>query len=198
MMYWLIRGFLGLILRLVYRVRVVGDNRLDGIGGCIAYSNHSSYLDPIVIGCSLKRQVCFMAKKELFETPVIGFFVKRLKAFPVRRGEPDLSAVKTAMRVLKSGEVLGIFPEGTRNKGEGFLDAEPGLSMLAIKSRVPVVPMAVVSNYRIFKPITLIIGRPVYLDQYYDKKHSVQEYKAISNGLMEQVKALMDNSLQGV
>jgi 1-acyl-sn-glycerol-3-phosphate acyltransferase len=198
MMYWLIRGILGLMLRLVYRVKIMGDYRLDNVEGCIVFSNHASYLDPIVIGCLLKRQVRFMAKKELFETPVIGFFVKRLGAFPVKRGEADLSAVKTAIRVLKNGEVLGIFPEGTRNKGSGFLDAEPGLSMIAIKSKVPVVPMAVVSDYRVFCPITLIIGQPVYLDQYYDKRVSVDEHRRISNQLMDQVKTLMENSLQGV
>ncbi len=72
----------------------------------------------------------------------------------MRRGEADLGAVKTALRLLKNGEVLGMFPEGTRNKSGTFMGAEPGLSMIATKaSKVPVIPVAILSTYRLFSPL---------------------------------------------
>lgn len=179
------------LLRIVYRVRVEGDNSLKGLKGCIIYSNHFSFLDPIVLGCFIKPQVRFMAKKELFSSKFSNFVLTRLGAFPVRRGETDISAIKNAIRVLRNGQVLGIFPEGTRNKGESLLEAEPGLSMIAIKARVPVVPVAIKSNYKPFNQVIIRIGKPINLNEYYEKKLSVKEHKELSNRLMEKVAQML-------
>ena len=175
------------LLRLMYRVKVEGDTCLGSVKGCIVYANHTSYLDPVVMGSFIKRQVKFMAKAELFKNRLLGCIILKLGTFPVRRGEPDLGAVKSALRLLKNGEILGIFPEGTRNKSGAFMDAEPGLSMIAIKAKVPVIPIAILSTYRIFNPLKMIIGEPVYLEEFYDKKISMDRHKEISNGLMRRV-----------
>jgi 1-acyl-sn-glycerol-3-phosphate acyltransferase len=194
MFYRFVRGLLNPILRLLFRVRVFGDSSLGDVDGCIVYANHTNYLDPVVLGCIAKRQVKFMAKKELFDIKPLGYIVKKLGTFPVRRGEADLTAVKTAIKVLKNGEVLGIFPEGTRNKNKDgkFLDAEPGLSMIAVKSKVPVIPVAIISTYKPFSPITIKFGKPIFLDEYYDKKFSIEEHRKLSNSLMDKIKDLMD------
>jgi 1-acyl-sn-glycerol-3-phosphate acyltransferase len=146
------------ILKLLYRIRVEGDIILSQVEGCILYANHTCYLDPVVMGGFIKRQIRFMAKTELYKNKAMERILLKLGTFPVRRGEADLSAIKTALRLLKEGEVLGLFPEGTRNKGRDLLDAEPGLSMIAIKAKVPVIPVAILSTYKVFHRVKMIIG----------------------------------------
>ncbi|MBA1337109.1 MAG: Acyl-CoA:1-acyl-sn-glycerol-3-phosphate acyltransferase [Firmicutes bacterium] len=199
MFYKFARGFVNLLLRMLFRVRIYGNNALDNVDGCIVYANHTNYLDPVVVGCTAKRQVKFMAKKELFEIRILGYILNKLGTFPVRRGEADLTAVKTAMKILKNGEVLGIFPEGTRNKNANgkFLDAEPGLSMIAVKSRVPVIPVAILPKYKLFGTVTIVYGDPFYLDEYYQQKLTVEEHRGISNNLMERIRILMREKAVG-
>jgi 1-acyl-sn-glycerol-3-phosphate acyltransferase len=184
------------ILRLIYRVRVEGDTTLSKAEGCIVYANHTCYLDPVVMGCYIKRQIKFMAKTELYKNKIMGKVLLKLGTFPVRRGEADLSAIKTALRLLKEGEVLGLFPEGTRNKGRDLLDAEPGLSMIAVKAKVPVIPVAILSSYKVFHRVKMIIGEPIYLEEYYDKKLSMEQHKEISNALMGRIKDLLEQAKQ--
>ena len=182
------------VLRLIYRVKVEGNNSIDQVKGCIVYANHTFYLDPVVMGSFIKRPLRFMAKAELFKTRLLGNLIKRLGAFPVRRGEADLGAVKTALRLLKNGEVLGMFPEGTRNKSGTFMGAEPGLSMIATKAKVPVIPVAILSTYRLFSPIRIIIGQPIYLEEYYDKKINMDQHKEISKSLMRRVMDMLEEA----
>ncbi len=181
-------------LRLIYRVKVEGNNSIDQVKGCIVYANHTCYLDPVAIGSFIKRRLRFMAKAELFKTRLLGNLLLRLGAFPVRRGEADLGAVKTALRLLKNGELLGIFPEGTRNKSGTFMGAEPGLSMIATKARVPVIPVAILSTYRLFSPLRIIIGQPIYLEEYYDKKINMDQHKEISDSLMRRVMDMLEET----
>jgi len=185
------------VLRLIYRVKVEGNNSIDQVKGCIVYANHTCYLDPVVIGSFIKRQLRFMAKAELFKTRLLGNLILRLGAFPVRRGEADLGAVKTALRLLKNGELLGIFPEGTRNKSGTFMGAEPGLSMIATKARVPVIPVAILSTYRLFSPLRIIIGQPIYLEEHYDKKINMEQHREISNSLMIRVMDMLEEAKMG-
>lgn len=175
------------LLRIFYRVKIEGDNSLGNVKGCIVYANHVSYLDPIVMGSFIKRPIRFMAKKELFQIKILGTIIPKLGAFPVRRGEADIGAIKKALRLLKKGEVLGIYPEGTRNKSDAPMDVEAGLSMIAIRAKVPVVPVAIMSNYRIFSCIRVRIGSPVYLDEFYNSKPDMEQHKIISNDLMNRI-----------
>ncbi len=181
-------------LRIFYRPIIEGDNSLKTVKGCIIYSNHTCYLDPFVLGCFTKRQIKFMAKAELYKNKLLGFIIHKLGTFPVRRGEADINAIKTALRLLKNGEILGLFPEGTRNRNGAIMDAEPGLSMIAIKAKVPVLPVAIVSTYRVFKPISMVIGTPIYLEEFYDKKLSMDDHKEISNSLMNKVRVMMEEA----
>jgi 1-acyl-sn-glycerol-3-phosphate acyltransferase len=180
------------LLRLFFRVEIKGDNFLGDVKGCIVYANHTSYLDPIVMGGFIKRPIRFMAKRELFQIKLLGAILKNLGTFPVRRGEADINAVKTALRLLRSGEVLGLYPEGTRNRSGAPMDAEPGLSMIAIKSKVPVIPVAIVSEYKILSPIRMIIGQPIYLEEFYSTRQSMEEHKRISNNLMKKIMTMIE------
>src|SRR3954447_17078573 len=112
-------------------------------GAVILASNHRSFLDPFVVGICLNRPVYFVAKKELFDRRLTGWFLNCLGAFPIKRGESDEESVETAKQILARGDALVIFPEGTRIR-EGSLERpKRGVGRLALETGAPVVPVAV-------------------------------------------------------
>lgn len=128
------------------RWEIEGLDNLPAEGPAILASNHVSYLDPPLIGALVKRPVYFMAKDEVFQVPLLGSFLRSIGTFPVRRGRPDVRAVRHALRILERGEILGIFPEGTRNRTGDLRAVQPfraGIGWLAIRSRAPVIPIAI-------------------------------------------------------
>lgn len=161
-----------LCFRLYFRCEVHGSHHLPPEGGVILASNHVSYLDPPLMGCAVNRPVHFMGKKELFDIPIFGWTVRKLHAFPVERNGADRQAIKQALHVINQGEVLGIFPEGTRGDGTTLLKPQLGTVLLASKSGAPIVPMAIVGADKVLPPgkrfprpvkIKVYIGAPIYL-----------------------------------
>ncbi|MGQ0645514.1 MAG: lysophospholipid acyltransferase family protein [Elusimicrobiota bacterium] len=146
-----------------WRLKIVGSENIPPGGPVIFASNHVSLADPPVVGCSVPRPIRFMAKQELFEIPVLGWIIRHVNAFPVRRVERDVSAFKTAQRILAAGEAMILFPEGTRQKN-GVLGApKPGVGMLAAKTGSPVVPVYAHNTGRLsrFKPLAVCFGPPL-------------------------------------
>ncbi|MDD3880529.1 MAG: lysophospholipid acyltransferase family protein, partial [Syntrophomonas sp.] len=137
------------VLFFLFGLKSEGLHNIAEKGPLILAANHVSYWDAIVVAAAVKRPINFMAKAELFDYPLLGYFVKKLNAFPVRRGIADRNAIKKALLVLEEEKVLGIFPEGMRNlKGED-LKAQAGVAMIALKSGAPVVPVACIGTNRI-------------------------------------------------
>ena len=114
-------------------------DRVPPTGPLLVAANHASYLDPIYLGCVISRPTQYMAKDTLFRGP-LGALISRLGAFPVRRGESDPGAIRTAMRALRSGDALIMFPEGTRGGGADMLDAQKGVGFLATRTGAAVLP----------------------------------------------------------
>ena len=133
-----------------------------------------------------------MAKHTLFGIPVVGYFVRAYGAFPVNREKADLSAIKTALRILKDGEVLGIFPEGTRVKGEKVSDPKGGIAMFSWKTKAPVVPVHLEyrRRFHFLNHIEVTIGEPIPADQLGISVGSAEEYKEASERLIERVYSL--------
>ena len=113
--YWCVRVVLQPAIQIFFRLRRSGREHIPD-GKVILAANHRSFLDPFVIGSCLRRPIYFVAKKELFENRLIGWFLNCLGAFPVRRGESDEESVATALALLERGEAVVIFPEGTRHR----------------------------------------------------------------------------------
>lgn len=124
-------------------IRVEGLEHLPATGAYILVANHVSWLDPPMIEFALGVPIRYMAKRELFAVPVIGFVLRAIGNFPVRRGESDRRAIETALRVLEAGQPLGFFPEGTRSKDGVLHRAKPGIAYLARRSGAPLVPIAI-------------------------------------------------------
>lgn len=146
MIFWFIWSLARIIIFPILRVRVSGLHNIPRHQGVIIAANHASEFDPIFVGCGMHRRIFFMAKMELFRNPVIGWFLRQLGAFPVRRGGADRQAIKQALGHLQEGRVLGIFPEGTRSRSGELQAPHTGVALLAIKAGVPVVPVAITGN----------------------------------------------------
>ena len=147
LVYWPARWVLKASILLYFRVRRLGREHIPD-GGVILAANHRSFLDPFVIGCCLGRPVYFVAKRELFKNPLIGWFLNCMGAFPVRRGESDEESVDTALALLERGEAVVVFPEGTRIRTGSLQRPKRGVGRLALQSGRPVVPIAVTGSER--------------------------------------------------
>lgn len=191
MLYYIIRAILVPFVYLLFWPKIQGKENLPTEGSAIIFSNHTSLFDPIVLGCLLPRRIYFMAKQELFRIKPFALFMKGLGAFPVKRGTADISAVKTALYTLRKGEVFGIFPEGTRSRDGNMQQFTHGTAAIALKSRAITVPVVITGGYRLFRPIQVIVGKPLDLEKYYGNKSNSELLDKVSEEMMEAVKSLV-------
>lgn len=153
--------------RAAFDVRVSGTEHVPEDGGLVVAANHRSYLDPPLLGAWFPRTVHFMAKQELFKIAILGPLIRAVHAFPVDRERADVGAIRQALRILRGGGVVGIFPEGTRNLG-GEAEARGGAVLLAATAHCPLVPVALVNTrYAIRRlrasKVEVRIGEPIVL-----------------------------------
>lgn len=164
MIYAICVGLLRLIYAVLFPLKIIGKENVPEEGGVLLCANHISLLDPMTIGIKLNRQVKYMAKAELFKVPVLGWLINKLGAFPVKRGGVSKESIKTALNTLRSGNVMGIFPEGTRNSDSGV--AKKGAASFALRSGAAVVPAAIIGTYKPFRRMTVIYGAPIDLSSF--------------------------------
>jgi 1-acyl-sn-glycerol-3-phosphate acyltransferase len=149
-LYVLVRGVLSLVLRMWFRVRARGSEHVPAEGAALITPNHKSFLDAFFVGMSLRRPVRFMAKRELFKGPLRWLFL-RLGAFPVARGRSDAEAFETARCLLERGELVVLFPEGTRVEDPYALGSpHHGAGRLALGTRAPIVPAAIAGTQKLW------------------------------------------------
>ena len=132
--------------------------------GYILCANHVSARDPFVLATCVRRHLHFMAKAELFKNRLVGGFITAIGAFPIRRGESDLGAVRESIRLLNEGHVVGIFPQGTRSRENAHTHLEPGVALIALRAGVKVVPAYIDGPYRFFRKTRVVFGAPVSLN----------------------------------
>jgi glycerol-3-phosphate dehydrogenase (NAD(P)+) len=143
LLYWTLRAILVPFFLIYFRMRRIGTEHLPRSGPLLLASNHRSFLDPFVIGTLVRRPVYYMAKRELFEHPLVAWLLNGLGAFPVDRGAGDAEAIETARAILERGDCVVVFPEGTRVRPGPLGHPRRGVGRLALQSGAPVVPIAV-------------------------------------------------------
>ena len=128
------------LFRVLTGWEVRGRENIPREGGVIVAANHISFWDPPLIGSALPREMHFLAKEELFRTPVLGWAIRGVNSIPIRRGVADLTGMARALEVLRVGEALLMFPEGSRMRDGELHPARPGVGMMAVHADVPIVP----------------------------------------------------------
>lgn len=169
-MYNFVAGLLYFILNLIFRFKVQGKENLPTSSGFVIACTHKGWLDVVSLGVALypRRKIHFMGKKELFKNKISKWFLSSLQCFPVNRENPGPSSLKIPIRLLKNGEVVGIFPSGSRNTREG-VPIKRGAVYLSERTGAPIVPAIYIGPPTIFlknifkrKTILVKIGEPLY------------------------------------
>jgi 1-acyl-sn-glycerol-3-phosphate acyltransferase len=205
--YYTLTATIRVIVRLLVRLEVVGTERVPAEGPVVLICNHSHIVDPPLLGSFSPRYVHTMAKRELFETPLIGWIFWAVGAFPVRRFSGDLGALRVARNYLRDGGVVLMYPEGTRNHGNGLIPALPGAAMVAILANAPVVPVAIEGSHAIrWKSIAFLwllrrrpsirieFGEPFELER---SKANAQSAMEATDIVMRKVAALLSPRYRG-
>lgn len=179
---------LRLIFRTLYRTRVYGAQNVPREGPLIVASNHLSYLDPPSL-CFCPRRISFMAKKELFQIPVLGPAIRAVGAYPVDRHGHAKAAIKRSLAILSAGGAVGIFPEGTRNL-TGEVTPQTGVALLAALSQAPVLPTCVLGGERAarFGQMKVVFGRPLTLSA--ERKATRDDLAKFTQDVMSAIRAL--------
>ncbi len=179
-----------IFMKLFHPWKAVGVENIPE-GAALICGNHTSIGDPLYVVCCMgsKRQTHVMAKAEIMKWPVIGFLLKKAGIFGVNRGKSDMAAIKEAMRVLRAGEKLLMFPEGTRVKEGGTSEAHTGAAMLSARTSTPLVPVYISPKKRLFRKTAVVFGRP-YHPEFEGRKPSADDYQRIADDLLARVRAL--------
>lgn len=192
MLYIISRAIFYAILKLFFGYKIVGRENVPKKGGCILAGNHLSYIDPAVLGCGCARKISFMAKEELFRKFLGRIWLKGVGAFAVKRNAADLSALKEALKRVKEGGVLALFPEGGRVQDTFSSSPHAGIGFLTVKLACPVIPVFIEGTDKVlprgakfirFHKVSVRYGRPIQIDR-------TKDYGAIAQDIMQGIRNL--------
>ncbi len=191
----MLRGSLFALMRILFRIEHQGMENIPAEGPLIIVANHSTYFDPFWIAVKIYRATRFMAWDKIFKFPVAGALFRWLGAFPVSLENPESSALKESIRILRSGEALMIFPEGGRGPEESLLPFKEGAAHLALKYGVPVLPVVVRGGARVWGPgMRLPLPRKVRVE--YLPQIKPDQFEKSSAGLTRQVREVIESHLK--
>ncbi len=179
------------VLKPFYRIKVIGQENFPKEQGVLLCTNHIDNLDPPVVGLTAPRPVHFMAKEELFQLPVLKAVLPNVNAFPVKRGLSDRQAIRKALELLRSGQVVGMFPEGTRSKTGELGKGLTGAGFFALKGDALVMPCAIIGPYRPFKQLKVIYGEPIDMTPMRERKASAEE---ATEAIMDAIQKLIEKN----
>lgn len=208
MIWKIIYHFLHLLVYIVakplFRYRAIATENIPKQGSAIIASNHASYLDPIFAGLGIRRRINYLAKKELFSRKLASYFLRNLlRALPVDRERMDRNTLREIYNLLKTNELVLMFPEGTRTYDGKLNKAKLGIGMIAYNTQVPVIPVYIDGSYTIlprtansirFKNCSVYYGPPVDLNAFYSQQRSKELYKAISEKIMDAIRQLEEQT----
>lgn len=171
--YGFVRFVAGVYGKIVHRMEYHGKENVPSEGGCIIVANHSSFSDPLGVACGIKRQIHFVAKSDLLKNGFMRWVLGLCDAVTINRGESDLAALRKVCDIVKDGRIAGIFPQGTRIPCDSpdVKTVQAGVGLIALKSKAPIVPVAICYGKRNKKPtpfrkVHVYIGKPVSYEEY--------------------------------
>lgn len=199
MFYWAGRFISIILIKYFLGLKVIGLENTKDLKGFIIASNHCSNLDPMVIGGCFKRRVRFFAKRELVQIKYFSWVMKRLSLILINREGFDRTAFREALNVLHNGEILAIFPEGTRSIDGRLGEAKAGISVFAFGAKVPVIPVciqgtdkALPAGARFIKrhKIRAVFGKPIFPPSNFSMNKKKVLYENFTNSIMREIDLL--------
>lgn len=193
----MIRGavvkFFYIMFNTIMKTKIIGKENIPSEGAAILCSNHIHIFDSVSIVVHNKRMIYIIAKEELFRSKIGNWFFRDVGAFPVSRGKGDVEAIETANKHLQNGELLLIFPEGTRNGLDRGLKFKKGAAYMAIQNKVPVIPIGMKGTFKPFSKTTMNIGKPIDISEYIDEeKLDPRKVITLTAKIQEEVVRLRD------
>lgn len=188
----IVKSIASVICYITFRMKVTGIENIPKEGAALVCPNHISNWDPVVAVIHIKRMIYAMAKEELFKGKLISSFFRAIGCFPVRRGGGDMSAVKAAEEYLGKGELVAIYPEGTRNGMKKGVKPKKGAALIATSVKVPIIPVGLTGTFKPFTKVHINVGKPIYFEEYYDKELTREELEVITDKIMTEIKNLID------
>jgi len=199
LVYQVISQLSDIIASEVFEREVVGSENLITEGPALIAANHLSYLDPPLIGSVLGRDIFYLARKTLFDAPLLGWLLPRLNVIPVDRDGADMTAIKVVIRMVKQGNATIIFPEGTRSMDGNIQPARAGLGLIIAKTMAPVVPIRIIGSYEAWpkgaklprsSKVRIVIGKPIRFSNNDIQGDPREAYQRISQQVMDTIAAL--------
>jgi len=197
--YWLGYHFSGLLAQLFFDFRIVHRERMIQTGPVILAMNHQSFFDPPLAGNACDRAIYFLAKKSLMKAPVLGWLLPKLNVIPVEIEGSDRSALKALIRILRAGDGVLLFPEGSRTPDGNLQPALPGLGLVIAKTHAPVVPMRIFGAFdawpiggkiHFWRRITIVVGEPIYFSDRDFETAGRDLYARLSRRVMDAIATL--------
>lgn len=182
----IVRGAIYIWCKVYYRAEIIGLENIPKEGPLIFCGNHRTYLDPPLMVATAKRDMKFLAKEELYNNKFLAFLGWVFEAIPVKRDEKDVSAIKTSLKFLKSGQCIGLFPEGTRNGLEKGEKVKDGVAFFAVRSGAKVVPCGIKGGNKENRKVTITYGKPLDYSKYKGTKDK-EKLEEITEEIMDKI-----------
>lgn len=180
--------------KLIYRIEKVNEKNVPDEGAYIICANHINMLDALSVVCACKRKVRFICKESMFKNKALGWALKLSDTIPINRDKNDLESMKRSLKALKNGEVLGIFPEGTRKGMEKNLQAKSGAAFFSLKTGTKVIPLGIQGSFKPFTKVKLVFGEPLDFSEYYGKEKDKEALEKVTNIIMDNIVMLTNEN----
>jgi 1-acyl-sn-glycerol-3-phosphate acyltransferase len=196
-----IRFIVYIPFKIIFRMKIYGRENIPASGRLILCSNHLSYIDPVMMGLCIKRQICYMAKAQLFTNKFVTAVVTWFNAYPVNTGAFDRQAIRNSVVILNAGQIIGLYPEGTRSTDGIVREGHQGVGLISVMAGSPVLPVAITgSNMIIQKPhkrlffpqIRIAFGKPIDTTSIIKQYSTKQASEIITLQTMSEIKKLYE------
>jgi len=190
----ILKPILNFVAKVIFRVKLIDEENVPETGAFILCGNHIHALDAPAIVLGSKRKVRFMAKEELLENKALAFLAKHFEVITVKRDSADIDAMKHCMKAIKDGDILGIFPEGTRNGMAKNSSIKGGAAFLALKTNTPIIPVGIQGTFKPFSKNIVRFGKPMDFSEYAVSKGKPEKehLDIVSEKVMSEIVRLRD------